>query len=143
MNYYLVDAVCGHIGKNNGIVKCFPIKANTAKEAALICRNEPRVKHHLKSGIRSVEEVSIEDYRTQRDKNRTDPFFFSTCRRESYSLGMDYDSVFSMEDFSDSDMKRKQNTQEPAERRKISQKKYMNHYQDNNYKDDYKELFCL
>ena len=79
MNYYLVDAVCGHVGKNNdGIVKCFPIKANTAKEAALICRNKPRVKHHLKSGIiRSVEEVSIEEYKTQRDINRTDPLYLT------------------------------------------------------------------
>lgn len=51
---------------------------------------------------------------------------------------MDYDSVFSMEDFSDGDMKIKHSNQEQEELRKISQKKYIDRYQDNNHKDDYK-----
>lgn len=139
MGSYLVDAICGHVGRGYGIRKCFPIKANSASEAASICRNKPRVKHDLKFAILNVREVSSERYEYQIKINESDPFFIAKSRRESYLLGMDYDSVFSMEIFF-SDYKRKKDPY--ADGRKsvhgISKKKYVNHYKDH-FEEDYYE----
>lgn len=55
--YFIVDAICGHVGRNNGIVKSFPVAAENAKHAAAVTRKFPRVKHDYKYVIQNVREV--------------------------------------------------------------------------------------
>lgn len=59
MNYYKVRAKCGHVGRNNYIIKPFFVKANDGKEAAKIVRNTPRVKHDHKYAIIDVKEKNL------------------------------------------------------------------------------------
>ena len=62
--YYKVLAKCGHVGRNNYIIKCFYVKANDGEEAAKIVRQKPRVKHHHKDAIRDVIAIELEEYLT-------------------------------------------------------------------------------
>ncbi len=78
---FIVDAVCGHVGKNNGIIRSFAIHAKDGKEAASRARETPRVKHDYKYAIRDVREVSFEDYLLQLMINGTDPYFKANNRQ--------------------------------------------------------------
>ena len=62
MEYYKVLAKCGHVGKNNYILKWFYVKAQDGKEAAKIVRFKPRVKHDHKDAIVDVIKISLDDY---------------------------------------------------------------------------------
>lgn len=62
MNYYRVLSKCGHVGRNNYILKNLYIKANDGKEAAKKARETPRVKHNHKDAIREVEEINLKEY---------------------------------------------------------------------------------
>ncbi len=73
--YFIVSVKCGHVGRNNYIVKDFPIVASTAKEAATMARYVGRAKHHLKDAIVNVERVSEDLYMVQEDRNQNDPYF--------------------------------------------------------------------
>ena len=46
--FYRVKAKCGHVGRNNYIVKNFYVVASSGKEAAHKVRYFPRVKHDRK-----------------------------------------------------------------------------------------------
>lgn len=63
--YFIVEAKCGHIGKQFYIPIKFAVVATNAKEAANIARNFPRVKHNHKDAILSVEEVDYTTFITQ------------------------------------------------------------------------------
>jgi len=78
MKYYCVEAKCGHVGKGYYILRSFPIRANSKKEAASIARNMPRVKHDHKDAIRNVEEIQRDEYLALIEKNNRDPY--SSCR---------------------------------------------------------------
>ena len=60
--YYKVLAKCGHVGRNNYILKWFYIKAASAKEAAMLIIEKPRVKHNHKDVIRKVVEIKYDEY---------------------------------------------------------------------------------
>ena len=75
MRYYCVKAKCGHVGRNNYIEKNFYVKAENGKEAALIVRNKPRVKHHQKDAIINVIEISLEEYVLGKKINEKDDYF--------------------------------------------------------------------
>lgn len=75
MKLFEVKAKCGHVGKNFFTLKTFAVKAENGKEAALIVRNMPRVKHHHKDAIRSVFEISIERFQELCKSNSEDPYF--------------------------------------------------------------------
>ena len=75
MNYYEVKAKCGHVGRNNYIIKCFYVYACNKKEAASITRYMPRVKHHHKDAIINVEEISYDDYLLGKKSIYCDPYF--------------------------------------------------------------------
>ena len=75
MKYYRVLAKCGHVRRNNYILKNFYLKAFTAKEAAFVVRYLPRVKHDKKDAIKNVEEISFEEYEAGRLENNLDPYF--------------------------------------------------------------------
>ena len=62
MNYYIVTAKCGHVGKDYYIPIDFPVRAESKTEAAKIVRSFPRVKHHHKDAILGCREASIKEY---------------------------------------------------------------------------------
>ena len=72
--YYSVTAKCGHVGKRYYIPIEFAIRAESAKEAARIARDMPRVKHNHKDAIQSVREISREEYIALRQRNDSDPY---------------------------------------------------------------------
>ena len=78
MKYFAVTAKCGHVGRDSYIPITFAVKANTAKEAASVTRSMPRVKHHHKDAILSVQEVDYFDYADVRCVNSFDPYL--QCR---------------------------------------------------------------
>ena len=94
--YFIVDAICGHVGKNNGIIKSFPIAAENAKHAAAIARNLPRVKHDYKHAIQSVREVSKEEFLRQKKINNEDPYLLAKSKYEQDLTCFSLD-IFEME----------------------------------------------
>ena len=117
--FYIVDAVCGHVGKKNAVIKSFAITATGAKEAAAVCREIPRVKHDFKYAIRKVRKVSLEQYLIQRTWNAFDPYLTATNIQEQNSIKEDLHLV-SMEDLGKKDPYKKT--------RKVSPKRYLNNY---------------
>lgn len=75
MKMFEVIAKCGHVGKNKYILKSFAVKAEDGKQAAKLVRGLPRVKHHHKDAIKSVEEVCYERYLAIKVQNDSDPYF--------------------------------------------------------------------
>lgn len=82
MNYYKVDAKCGHVGRYYYIIKSFFVEACDKKEAASLTRQIPRVKHHQKDAIRKVEQISYISYLVGKERNKLDPYFFVTNSSE-------------------------------------------------------------
>ena len=76
--YYEVKAKCGHVGRNNYIIKTFAVMADNGREAAYTVRWMPRVKHHAKDAILSVKAISEERYQEIMDDNNSDYYF--KCR---------------------------------------------------------------
>lgn len=113
--FYIVTAVCGHVGKGKGIDRDFAIRASSAKEAARIARNLPRVKHDMKYAIKNVEEVDYEGYRRQRLINDNDPYLNCSNRQEQNLLCPQLD-FYTIEE------------EEKVKKQKVSEKKYFNSY---------------
>jgi Fe2+ transport system protein B len=78
-NKYIVSTKCGHVGSNKYIVIDFAVSAASAKVAARIARNIPRVKHHWKNAIEQVREVTPEEYYNQIKINNEDDYLKSQC----------------------------------------------------------------
>jgi len=75
MSRFAVEAKCGHVGRNNYIIKRFAITAENGKEAAQKARFLPRVKHDHKDAILSVQLLDEVSYLELLNKNRQDPYF--------------------------------------------------------------------
>ena len=73
--FFEVQAKCGHVGRNNYIVKNFYIRTDSAKRAAKIIRLAPRVKHHQKDAIVKVREIEREEYVQGVIRMQEDPYF--------------------------------------------------------------------
>ena len=73
--FFEVQAKCGHVGRNNYIVKNFYIRTDSAKKAAKIIRQAPRVKHHQKDAIVKVREIEREEYIQGVIRMQEDPYF--------------------------------------------------------------------
>ena len=84
--FFIVTSVCGHVGRGWGIDKDFAVAADSAKEAAQKARQIPRVKHDMKMAIRNVREVDKKGYDEQILRNREDPFFSCSAKREQKYL---------------------------------------------------------
>lgn len=75
MRYYRVKAKCGHVGgRKNYIDINFYTIAESGSEAAAFIRKAPRVKHHHKDAIRSVEEISAAEYQIGKSEYENDPY---------------------------------------------------------------------
>ena len=114
--FFIVTAVCGHVGRGWGIDKDFAVAAYSAKEAAATARQLPRVKHDMKMAIRNVREVDKKEYDEQILRNREDSFFSCSQKREQNYLCPHLDK------YRVSDGKR------TGGRKKVSRKAYMNNY---------------
>ena len=82
MKYYEVKAKCGHVGKNNYIIKNFYVRADSGKEAARKIRYAPRVKHHAKDAILNVEDIRYEEYIEGIKEKKKDAYFASHSHQE-------------------------------------------------------------
>ena len=82
MNFYLVTAKCGHVGKSKYMPIVFPVQAESGKEAARIVRNFGRVKHDHKDAILNVEKTSEEVYLNQIEINHNDPYLQFSSKHE-------------------------------------------------------------
>lgn len=91
--YYSVTAKCGHVGKRYFIPIEFAIRAESAKEAARIAREMPRVKHDHKDAIQSVLEITWEEYITLRQQNDADPYLQCKSVQEQRMIETIYDRV--------------------------------------------------
>ena len=92
MRYYMVTAKCGHVGKGYYIPITFPIRAESAKEAASVTRAFPRVKHDHKDAILSVREADAVEYDDQWTVNNYDPYLMCKNRQDQQR---EYDGIFS------------------------------------------------
>lgn len=90
---YIVEAKCGHVGRNNYIIKAFTTKAESPSEAAAKARGFGRVKHHWKDAIVSVREVTEEEYLAQVEANSSDPYFAAKSIQEQRATCKDLEIV--------------------------------------------------
>ncbi len=97
MQYYIITAACGHVGRGKYISVDFPVTASSVKEATKICRNIPRVKHGHKNAIIKVKTVSYFEYRDQVFSNKENPFLTSKNKKECLMAGFCYDCVEDMD----------------------------------------------
>ena len=98
MKYYQVEAKCGHVGRNNYILKKFYVRAINGKEAASKVRKFPRVKHHHKDAIRSVEDISYEEYLNGLNERSNDEYFLVHSSSEQREKCLDLESQIIRED---------------------------------------------
>lgn len=105
LNYYAVTTICGHVGRKNYIVITFPVQCESKKEAAKIARYFPRVKHDRKDAIKSVEEITYEEYESLLEKNRNDSYLKCKNKQEQRIYCKDLDSRIYKHDTDDIDYK--------------------------------------
>ena len=82
MAYYLVLCKCGHVGKNMYMPIWFPVEADSGKEAAMIARYIPRVKHDHKDAILNCVKVDINQFEYQAKINKNDPYLLCKSKYE-------------------------------------------------------------
>ncbi len=73
--FFEVRAKCGHVGRNKYLLKDFYVQSESAKDAALIVRYTPRVKHHQKDAIIYVKQITREEYIAGKIKHKNDQYF--------------------------------------------------------------------
>lgn len=98
MKYFIVKAMCGHVGRGMYVEKSFPIVASAGREAAQKCKAIPRVKHDNKRAILSVREVTYDEYRKQQGINEADPYMRAKSRRDYFAAGLSYEDCKPMTD---------------------------------------------
>lgn len=82
MNYYLVTAKCGHVGKSKYMPIIFPVQAESGKDAARIVRQIGRVKHDHKDAILKVEKTTENSYLEQIEINNHDSYLKFSSKHE-------------------------------------------------------------
>jgi hypothetical protein len=90
--FFEVQAKCGHVGMNKYVLKNFYIKTDSAKKAAYIIRNVPRVKHDHKDAIRNVREITYEEYVEGSKRMDADDYF--RIHNSSKQKGLLSENVF-------------------------------------------------
>lgn len=86
MKYYEVEAKCGHVRRNNYIIKKFYVCAENGKDAALKVRYSPRVKHHHKDAIRDVTEIDYGSYIVGLNETSKDAYFLAQNSTEQRQI---------------------------------------------------------
>lgn len=80
--FYRVTCKCGHVSKKYFIRISFPINADSGKEAAMIARTLPRVKHDHKDAILDCREIDYEEYTILQKINSQDPYLKCENKQE-------------------------------------------------------------
>ena len=80
MNYFEVTAKCGHVGKGQYYKALFYVRAKNGKDATVIVRKRPHVKHDHKDAILAVVEVDYAAYTEGRKEYWKAPYF--KCRNK-------------------------------------------------------------
>lgn len=89
MNYYLVVAKCGHVGKKKYVDIDFPVCAESGSEAAQTVLKRSKVKKHLKNAITSVSRITEEEYKAYIKDDKYGEYLSAHFSREYYSLDLD------------------------------------------------------
>ncbi|PWM70708.1 MAG: hypothetical protein DBX59_10515 [Bacillota bacterium] len=98
MKYFKVKAKCGHVRRGKYILMDFYVKAENGKEAALIVRHKPRVKHDWKDAIESVDEICEIEYFDGKAQMKKNLYFSVTNSSEQRRLNViDYEAVIELE----------------------------------------------
>ncbi len=127
--FFKVTAVCGHVGRKNGLLKDFALNTNSAEDAAKIARGLPRVKHHNKKAIRQVVEITREEYFELVNKNKEDPYFSCTNIQEQNRTCEDIKlSVIRMKRENDYTEIRDERLKYKFKKRKALEKDFKNYY---------------
>lgn len=79
LKFFKVVCKCGHVGKKHYVPIAFAIKAYSKKEAAAIAKSFPRVKHHHKDAVISVDEIDVEDYWDLKEVNNNNSYLKCKC----------------------------------------------------------------
>lgn len=85
MAFFEVVCRCGHVGNGKYVLKPFAVIADSAKTAARIARDIPRVKHHNKHAIESVVEIDADRFNEICYQNSMDPYFRCRNKKEQKS----------------------------------------------------------
>lgn len=86
MKYFEVIAKCGHVGKKYCVFVNFACVAENGKMAASKVRDFPRVKHDHKDAIRSVKEITFEEFVKLRAENDADPYLHCKNPQEQRNI---------------------------------------------------------
>lgn len=86
IHFYSVYTKCGHVGRNHYMPIHFPVRAQSAKDAAMIAREMPKVKHDHKDAILKVTEIDYRDYCDLKANNSNDPYLNCHNRQEQARL---------------------------------------------------------
>lgn len=84
--FYRVTCKCGHVGKKHFIRIDFPVNADSMKEASLIARQIPRVKHDHKDAILECKEIDYEEYLILQMINQQDPYLQCSNKQEQRNI---------------------------------------------------------
>lgn len=141
MGYYIVDAMCGHVGSGMYVEKSFPFATATMSEAAQACKEIPRVKHDNKRAILNVREVSYEEYLEQQKINDEDPYLQAKCRRDYFAAGLSYEECKSMDEIDGAIKRKRNNKYDDYCSKKGAHKVHVQHYYEKmNWKEVYNEI---
>ena len=131
MNYYLVTAKCGHVGKNHYIEITFPVMAETGRDAARIARQFPRVKHHHWDAIKDCQRVSKRLYDMQKKINDNDPYLRIKSKHEQNEIKDLIESRMMIDNHQEELMNKNKKSSRPN--LKFQMMKYKDSYEDCNY----------
>lgn len=82
MEFYEVTAKCGHVGREQFYMGMFYVRAENGREAAMLVRQKPRVKHNHKDAILSLSSISYSEYLTGKAAYKANPYFSCKSKQE-------------------------------------------------------------
>ena len=95
---YEVIAKCGHVGRNQYVLKTIPVIAASGVEAAAKIRKLPRVKHDHPDAIREVRIIDAPRYWELTKAYQDDPYFKCRSIQEQRALCGDMELYDEIED---------------------------------------------
>jgi hypothetical protein len=84
--YFLVCCKCGHVGRSNFIRLIFPVTALNAREAAVLGRQRPGVKHDHPDAVLWVREVEKPEYLAAVSILKNDIYWKSARRNQGHLI---------------------------------------------------------
>lgn len=85
-NYFLVCCKCGHVGRSNFIRLIFPVRAWDAREAAVLGRQRPGVKHDHPDAVLWVRKVEKAEFLAAESKLKNDIYWKSARHNQGFLI---------------------------------------------------------